>query len=142
MVDILDLLKQDHRYPKEAYQFVLEALEYAQEVLDLGENTPSEPLPHASGDSAAELNEQETNHRHITGQNLCNAARQYAVLQYGALAKTVLQSLGIHRTGDIGDIVYNMIKIGRMRKTPDDCREDFEDVYDFDSAFQEEYSIK
>ena len=137
------LLKQDHRYPKEAYQFVFETLEYAQNVLELGHSTPSEPLPHEiDSHGAGEQIESESAHKHITGQDLCNAARQYAVLQYGALAKIVLESLGIRSTSDIGEIVYNMIKIGKMRKTSEDSREDFDDVYDFDSVFQEEYSIK
>ncbi len=34
-----------------------------------------------------------------------------------------------------------MIKIGRMRKTPHDRREDFDDVYDFETAFHEEFKI-
>jgi uncharacterized repeat protein (TIGR04138 family) len=79
--------------------------------------------------------------RHLTGQQLCEAARVYAMRQYGYLAKTVLGSWGITRTDDIGEIVYNMIAIGQMRKTRTDRREDFNDVYDFDEALSREYSF-
>ena len=50
------------------------------------------------------------------------------------MAKTVLENWGIHKTGDFGEIVFNLIRIGQMRKTPHDCREDFNDVYDFVGA--------
>ncbi len=137
-VEFMELLKQDHRFPKEAYVFVFETLDFAQNTLNLGQNTPSEPLPE---EPAPPETEEEQTQRHITGQDLCVAARQYAIDQYGALARAVLSSLGINSTSDIGEIVYNMIRIGRMRKTADDRREDFNDVYDFESAFQENYHI-
>ena len=142
--EFMELLKQDHRYPKEAYHFVFEALDYAQNALQMGQDTPSEPLPSQLQEEVREmvggLDEQEAQ-RHITGQDVCLAARQYAIQQYGALARTVLSSLGINSTSDIGEIVYNMIRLGRMRKTAEDRREDFNDVYDFETAFQENYHI-
>jgi len=133
----MDLLKQDHRYPKEAYFFVFEALDFAQNSLQMGQESPSEPLPQELRENM-EIGglDEETPQRHITGQNVCLAAQRYAVEQYGPLAKTVLSSLGINSTSDIGEIVYNMIRIGRMRKTAEDRREDFNDVYDFETAFE------
>ncbi len=141
-VEFMELLRQDHRYPKEAYVFVFETLDFAQNTLNLGRDTLSEPLPEepALPEANAET-EEEQSQRHITGQDLCVAARQYAIDQYGALARAVLSSLGINSTSDIGEIVYNMIRIGRMRKTADDRREDFNDVYDFETAFKENYHI-
>jgi len=47
----------------------------------------------------------------------------------------VLSSWGICATADIGEIVFNMIDMGQMRKTSDDRREDFHDVYSFEDAF-------
>ena len=79
--------------------------------------------------------------RHVTGQELCEAIRRYALEQYGYMAKTVLNSWGIHGTGDFGEIVFNLIRIGQMRKTPDDRREDFDNVYDFDDRLQQEFKI-
>ena len=40
-----------------------------------------------------------------------------------------------YRVRDLGEIVFNMIDIGQMRKTRSDKREDFQDVFEFDSAF-------
>jgi len=140
------LLEQDKRFKLEAYSFVFEALDYAQNRLHLGERSASEPVSLAP---EFESDEQEidspdevaTEGKHISGQDLAEAARQYALEMYGFMAKTVLKGFGIKCTGDIGEIVYNMIKIGRMRKTPVDSRQDFENVYDFATAFDVDYVI-
>lgn len=132
---IAELLKQDKRYKFEAYVFVFEALNYAQNVLELGADTLSEP-------TVEEGEEPEGPQRHVTGQELCQAIRQYALQQYGYMAKTVLNSWGVQRTSDFGEIVFNLIGIGHMRKTPSDRREDFDDVYDFDTALKQEFRIR
>jgi len=48
----------------------------------------------------------------------------------------VLGSWGISSTSDFGEIVYNLIRIDQMRKSDNDRREDFDDVYSFDNAFE------
>jgi len=132
---IAKLLKEDRRYPLEAYIFVFEALNYAQNVLGLGNESESEPI-------SGEPEEKDKGpQRHVTGQELCQAIRQFALEQYGYMSKLVLGNWGLYTTGDFGEIVFNLIRIGRMRKTPQDRREDFEDVYDFDSAFREQFRI-
>ncbi len=137
---IAQLTQEDPRYRFDAYAFVFEALSYAQNVLGLGSESLSEP---AAADDEAEEAEGEVGgpQRHVSGQELCGAIREYALKQYGYLAKTVLNSWGIHQTGDFGEIVFNLIRIGQMRKTAHDRREDFDDVYDFDAAFDEEFKI-
>ena len=60
--------------------------------------------------------------------------RLYALEQYGLLAQSVLNSWGVFETSDFGEIVYNLIRIGRMKKSDDDRREDFDEVYAFDVA--------
>ena len=127
---IIDLLKKDKRYRFDAYVFVFEALHYAQEVLKMGTPTP--------GNDPTDEDEEE---HHVTGQQLCEAIRQYALHQYGYLAKNVLESWGVHKTDDFGEIVFNLIDIGQMRKTPTDRREDFHDVYCFESAFRDNFTI-
>ena len=135
-----DLLKQDKRYKAEAYTFVFETLEYAQNVLHLGRVCINEPSPSELQDAGTVPAATEPP-RHVTGQDLCRAARDYAQRQYGRLAPMVLDSMGIRTTGDIGEIVYNLIAIGHMRKTADDRREDFDNVFDFRRAFDETYQI-
>lgn len=136
------MLNRDKRYKMETYVFVFETLEYAQNVLKLGREKVNEPLPPKlhDGSASGETPTTEPCH-HVTGQDLCRAARDYALHQYGFLAPMVLESLGIRTTGDIGEVVFNLIDIGQMRKTPDDHREDFDDVFDFRTAFSGAYRI-
>ena len=44
-------------------------------------------------------------------------------------------------TGDFGNIVFNLIEIECMNKSEHDRRKDFDDVYDFDEAFQQQFQI-
>ena len=67
--------------------------------------------------------------------------RLFAHEQYGYLAKNVLNHWGIASTGDFGEIVFNLIEIEQMRKTPQDRREDFENVFDFDEGFQHNFQF-
>lgn len=124
---ILELLEKDQRYKFEGYQFVREALAYAQEVLR---------MPAQSGETGAS----EEGH-HLTGQQLCEAIRLYALEQFGYMSCLVLNSWGIHSTSDFGEIVYNLIRIKQMKKSKADRREDFDNVYDFDTAFQPVFEI-
>jgi uncharacterized repeat protein (TIGR04138 family) len=136
---IFRLLKEDHRYTFDAYVFLFEALNYAQQELHMGAEQPTAPLP-----DDVEVDEEESSgtHRHVSGQELCEAIRRYALEQYGYMAKTVLNSWGIRQTNDFGEIVFNLIRIGQMRKTPSDTQVDFHDIYDFDVAFRKEFQIK
>ena len=98
-----------------------------------GRKSPTEPV--------AENEEPPGPQHHVTGQELCEAIRRYALEQYGYMAKTVLNSWGIHGTSDFGEIVFNLIRIGQMRKTPSDTQVDFDNIYDFDVAFKQQFKI-
>lgn len=131
------LLQKDCRYPIEAYFFVREALSYAVDSLALDTGF-DEYLNDSEGNKATSQVRQQ---RHVTGQQLCDGIRQYAINQFGFMAKVVLKSWGIERTNCFGDIVYNMIDVGIMKKSSDDRRSHFDDVYDFDEVFQKEFAI-
>lgn len=126
-----DLLREDPRYKLEAYQFIRESLQYAHEHLDV-----IGPLGHGPDDDP-----DEDAPRHLTGQQLCEACRLYAIDQYGYLAKMVLANWGLHQTSDFGELVYNLIRIEQMRKSESDRREDFDDVYNFDAAFEPQFEL-
>lgn len=135
---LAQLLNRDRRYRLDAYAFVEEALGYAHEALGMGkpqvsEDEPPGPEPSESCGQAE---------RHLTGQELCEAIRQYAVEEYGYMAKSVLNSWGVYTTRDFGNIVFNLIEIKRMKKTREDRLEDFDDVYDFDTAFQKSFHFR
>jgi uncharacterized repeat protein (TIGR04138 family) len=134
---IARLLEEDRRYTIEAYVFLFEALQYAQNVLKMGEEKPSDPPL----EPAEEHDEPAGPQRHVTGQELCEAIRRYALEQYGYMAKTVLNSWGLHTTNDFGEVVFNLIRIKQMRKTPSDTRVDFDNIFDFDVAFKQEFKI-
>ncbi len=137
---MLELLKEDRRYAFDAYLFLFEALTYAQTVMGLGSEQPSEP--EASGEEEDDDDDEAVPERHVTGQQLCEAIRAYAHEQFGYLAKQVLNSWGVNSTGDFGEMVYNLIRIGHMRKTPKDRREDFDDVFDFEVDLRQKYRIQ
>jgi uncharacterized repeat protein (TIGR04138 family) len=149
-----ELIVHDKRYKREAYGFVFEGLRYAHEVLGLGTATPSEERRPGAGSpksagrpqSAPPAGEGEAEEqdppRHLTGRELCEAIRRYALDQFGFMAKTVLNNWGVHTTGDFGNIVFNLIEIGEMSKTKDDRREDFDDVFDFEADLRQEFRIE
>ena len=135
---MLDLIRHDKRYRLEAYLFVFEALHYAQTALGLGKYSESEPQERPAPEPEQE---ERGPQRHVTGQELCESIRRYALEQYGYMAKTVLNSWGIHGTSDFGEIVFNLIRAGQMRKTPSDTRVDFDNVYDFETALKHGFKI-
>jgi uncharacterized repeat protein (TIGR04138 family) len=122
-------MAQDRRYKLEAYNFVRAGLVYAQDVLALGR----EDFGQQDGQGQPA--------RHVSGRDLCFALKQFAHAQYGLMARLVLVSWGIRSTSDFGEIVYNLIRIGEMTRSPIDRREDFDDVYDFDEALTREFVI-
>lgn len=135
---IAKLLKEDRRYAFDAYVFVFEALRYAQDELGLGVDVGGE----TEEDEPEAQERRASAPRHLTGQELCEAIRRYALEQYGYMAKCVLNQWGVTETGDFGEIVFNLIRIGEMRKTPDDRREDFDDVFDFEQGLTQQFQIE
>lgn len=107
------LREQNPRYSDAAYLFVLSALQHSIEELE-------EP-------------------RHISGQELAEGVRDLAIERFGPMARTVLEHWGIHATADIGSVVYALIDCHVLIKQESDSREDFQDVFNFDEAFDRNY---
>lgn len=115
-------VRQDGRYPPEAYEFVHRGLELATQLKygrNRGQRGPDSGNPPL----------------HVTGQELCHALRILALQMWGPLAREVLRHWRIHRTRDFGEMVYLMIDLNLMGKQESDDISDFDDVYDFDTAF-------
>jgi len=112
------------RYHQDAYRFVFDSLQFAQEKL-------KRPRPRDPDDQ----------HAHITGQELCIGIRELAIKRFGLLARTVFGHWGVTSTLDFGRIVFELIDRGEMRKTDRDTLDDFAGVYDFDDAFDRGYAI-
>jgi len=112
---IQEVRTKDPRYSREAYFFLLEALDYTIDRL-----------------GRYDLEGEE---RHVGPREYLEGIREYAIFQFGALAGLVLRKWGVHSTGDMGEIVFNMVDCGLLHSRPQDRKEDFEDVFDFDRAF-------
>ncbi len=110
-------------YPADAYQFVREGLEHTARSI------------HGAIEEGSLGSSLGMKSRHVDGRQLCLGLRDYAVQQYGLLARTVLRRWNIHRTDDFGRIVFTLVDAGLLSKTEDDRLTDFAGVYDFEEAF-------
>ena len=113
-----EIFAKDPRYARDAYNFLREALDFTQKIIG------------------------KENHgkvRHVTGQELLNGIRQFALAQFGPMTKTVLEEWGIKHCNDFGELVFNMVESGLLAKTEKDSREDFQEGYDFTDAFCKPY---
>jgi uncharacterized repeat protein (TIGR04138 family) len=109
-------------YPIEAYEFVRQGLSFTAERI------------------AADVQAKRRS-RHVTGQELSMGLRDYAIAQWGLLARSVLRRWNITCTLDFGRIVFAMVEARMLSKTSTDTLDDFRNVYDFRAAFEAEYRI-
>ena len=108
------ILEKDSRYARDAYLFVADAVAYTTKQC-----RPKE----SSGD------------RHISGHELLDGIRTFALEQYGPLALDLMLDWGIRTTRDFGHIVFNMVESGLLGASEDDSIEDFDNNYDLRKAF-------
>ena len=103
------VIEADDRYDLDAYLFVQEVLSF--------------------------LARENKVRRHVSGEELLEGIRRYALREFGPLSREVFEHWGIYRCEDFGEIVFNMVERGILRKTEEDSRKDFEGGYDFRDAF-------
>jgi uncharacterized repeat protein (TIGR04138 family) len=116
--DVVALIcKEDSRFQRRAYEFVRLGLDHTVKDLRKRDAIRAEKS------------------RHVTGRELVEGLRIFALEQFGPMAKTVLNSWGVTRCRDFGDIVFNLIEYKVFSKTDSDRQEDFDSIYDFDDAF-------
>jgi uncharacterized repeat protein (TIGR04138 family) len=112
------IFARDLRYPREAYVFVREALDYTQKL--------------AGKETRGAI-------RHVSGQELLEGIRKFALTQFGPMTTTVFEEWNIRQCRDFGEIVFNMVEIGLLAKTEKDTRDDFQYGYDFTDAFRKPF---
>lgn len=117
-----DLVDDVGLYPAQAYDFIQQGLSFTVQRLHANAKDPN-----AS--------------RHVNGQQLSEGLREFALSQWGMLARTVLRRWNITSTLDFGRIVFALVEAGHMQKTDEDSVEDFRNLYDFRTAFEVEYRI-
>ena len=111
---VMDRIRlRESRYDEQAYLFVLSALEYSQSKLE--------------------------SRRHITAAELAASCRELALERFGLMSRVVLERWGIRGTSDFGEIVFTLVDLGFLVAQPTDTRDEFADLYDFESAFDRDY---
>jgi uncharacterized repeat protein (TIGR04138 family) len=109
------IIAADSRYARAAYFFLREALDVTVKGLN-------------------QRDTQRSGH-HVSGAELLDGVRQYALDQFGPMVMTVFEDWGVRRCGDFGNMVFNLIDLGVFGKSDSDKPEDFEDQFQFEDAF-------
>jgi len=115
---IRDLSRKDGRYSPEAYVFLFRGLD---RIL---KNPPRGKAP-----------------GHVSGKELLAGIRELALEEFGYLARTVFESWGVRATRDFGEAVFVLVNAGLMGKTEQDRVEDFDEVFDFEAAFEKGFTV-
>ena len=107
------VLTRTPHYDRAAYHFLRDALEFT-----------VKERKKATGEGG-----------HVTGQQLLDGIRRYAIKQYGPMVPIVLEYWGIKRTEDFGHMVFALVEVGVFGKTERDSIDDFKEVFSFEEAF-------
>ena len=118
------IIKKDSRYSVQSYQFIFEALDFTASQLGKKYNSSREE------------------ERHVSGQELSEGIKQYSLVKFGFMTKTVFELWGITNSGDFGEIVFNLVESGLMGKTESDSVDDFKNLYDFQTEFENKFRFE
>ena len=116
------IIRDDSRYDKGAYFFVRRALDHT--LRDIMESKMV----------------RKTNH--VSGQELLEGIRDFAIQQYGPMTMTLFDRWGLSKCSDFGNIVFKLVEYGVFGKTEADHPEDFNEGYDFKEAFVDPFLPK
>ncbi len=107
------IVEGDQRYKQDAYDFVMEALNFTQKKFRRS--------------------------KHVSGIELLDGMRELVLQKFGPLTLQVLKHWGIHSTEDFGNIVFTLVENRILSKTEEDSLEHFRNVYDFKEVFDRGY---
>lgn len=108
------IVDRDSRFDPDAYFFLKEALDFTVK-------------------RAKEKNEGEN--RHVSGPELLEGFRDFAIEQFGPMSITLLREWGVKRCTHVGEMVFALIGEQVFGKQDSDTLEDFGDIFDFQEAF-------
>ena len=111
---IQEICDADDRYSNECYTFVREGLDHTLKYLKRSGVGPKS---------------------HVTGSELLDGLREYALMEFGPMTKSVLNEWGIKKCEDFGEVVFNLVKHGVLGKTDTDSLDDFKGGFSFHEAF-------
>lgn len=118
MALVTKIAEKDSRYAPEAYEFVRDVVNY----------------------TAVKLERDKLKNRHISGRELLKGVVEYAVQEFGPLAKDVLTNWGIKDGPSVGNIVFNMVQEKLLSTSDKDSIDDFSGDLDFDEIFSKKFT--
>jgi len=118
---VAEIVERDPRYAKAAYFFTHRAVRHTAEVIGKREKSGK---------------------RQISGQELLEGIRQFAIDQFGPLAHTVFLNWNLTKSRDFGEIVFHLAQRGVLSVTEKDRIEDFDDFYQFSEVFSKPFEPK
>lgn len=109
-----NIVAADKRFDRDAYLFLRDALDH---TIKLRKKQRTEMS------------------RHVSGQELLDGVRQYALREFGPMVLSVFEHWGVKSCEDFGEMVFNLIRVGVFGKNENDAPEDFKSGYNFRDAF-------
>lgn len=110
---VVSILKRDKRFDPHAYFFLKDALDFTLKRIAEG-----------NGGQA----------RHVSGPELLEGYRDFALVQFGPMASTLMTEWGIRKCQDVGDMVFQLIEEQVFGKQESDKKEDFSEAFDFEAS--------
>lgn len=96
----------DDRFRPQAYAFLMVALQHTVQLLP--EERTSDPV-----------------RRHLSGRELLEGMARLAREEFGPLAPMVFAEWGVHRSEDVGEMVFQLVVNGQLSARPEDTLDDF-----------------
>lgn len=109
------ILRRDKRYDPHAYFFLKDALDFT--LKRVSESSGGQP-------------------RHVSGPELLDGFRDFALQQFGPMAATLMNEWGVRKCADVGEMVFNLIDEQVFGKQESDCKEDFVGSFDLEDALR------
>jgi uncharacterized repeat protein (TIGR04138 family) len=122
---ILELCREAPHFAYEAYDFVCDAVTFTQKRLGRDEIDELDP----NGD------------RHVSGCELIRGVCDLAIITFGMMAPVVFKQWNVRSTDDIGRMVFDLIRVGRLSKSDRDAPEDFHDLFDLQRALVDGFEL-
>ena len=118
---IESIVARDPRYRPEAYKLVFRAVGYA----------------YSYALSQQRVSGTTTDEAHATATEILESLRSLALMEFEIDAKRRLNEWGVKSCEDVGKIVFNLIEAKLLTKQPSDRKEDFQNGFNFDEAFND-----
>ena len=115
------IVRKDPRFAERAYSFLKDALDFTMQRVEERENGSQ---------------------RHVSGQELLEGFRDYALAQFGPMASTVMKEWGLRNGKNVGEMVFLLIEEDVFSKQPEDSLDDFKGFMSFRKAFEEPYEFQ